>query len=70
MYPSARRSGRSACPTPTPARPAAGHAEAPVDADVRLIMARLADPGVPAEEKKLIRDTLRQLAHRQVRLAG
>lgn len=45
-------------------------AETPVDADVRLIMTRLADPGVPAEEKKLIRDTLRQLAHRQVRLAG
>ncbi|MEE6260275.1 helix-turn-helix domain-containing protein [Plantactinospora sonchi] len=44
--------------------------EPPVDADLRMIMARLADPGVPADEKKLIRDTLRQLAHRQIRRAG
>ena len=44
--------------------------EPPVDADLRMIMSRLADPGVPADEKKLIRDTLRQLAHRQIRRAG
>ncbi|GAB3157762.1 hypothetical protein GCM10027290_59510 [Micromonospora sonneratiae] len=33
-----------------------------VEADLRAILARLADPAVPAEEKKLIRDTLHQLA--------
>ncbi|MGI5211890.1 helix-turn-helix domain-containing protein [Plantactinospora sp. CA-290183] len=45
-------------------------AEAPVDGDLRVIMSRLADPGFPAEEKKLIRDLLRYLAHRPARKAG
>jgi len=45
-------------------------AEPPIDADLRMIMDRLADPGVPAEEKKLIRDLLRYLAHRNIQRAG
>ncbi|MFC6019756.1 helix-turn-helix domain-containing protein [Plantactinospora solaniradicis] len=44
--------------------------EPPVDADLRVIMTRLTDPAVAPEEKKLIRDMLRYLAHRQVRRAG
>ena len=44
--------------------------EPPIDADLRVVMARLADPGVPAEEKKLIRDLLRYLAHRNIQRAG
>lgn len=44
--------------------------EPPIDADLRVIMARLADPAVPPEEKKLIHDMLRYLAHRPVRRAG
>jgi transcriptional regulator with XRE-family HTH domain len=43
---------------------------APLDADVRVILSRLADPTVPADEKKLIRDMLRYLARRPVRSAG
>ncbi|WP_091555833.1 helix-turn-helix domain-containing protein [Micromonospora pattaloongensis] len=52
--------------------PAQRRAEPPssVDADVRVILARLADPAVPAPEKKLIRDLLRYLARRPVRRAG
>ncbi|HEY0699092.1 MAG TPA: helix-turn-helix transcriptional regulator [Micromonospora sp.] len=41
-----------------------------VDGEIRLILARLADPGVPVEEKKVIRDLLRYLARRPVRRAG
>nr|MDT0662486.1 helix-turn-helix transcriptional regulator [Micromonospora sp. DSM 115978] len=41
--------------------------DGPVDADVRVILTRLADPAVPIEEKKLIRDLLRYLATRPVR---
>ncbi|WP_229400441.1 helix-turn-helix domain-containing protein [Micromonospora okii] len=44
--------------------------EAPVEADVRVILQRLADPAVPAEEKHHIRDLLRYLARRPVRRAG
>jgi transcriptional regulator with XRE-family HTH domain len=40
------------------------------DADIRVIQNRLADPRVPAEEKKMIRDLLRYLAHRPARRAG
>lgn len=43
------------------------HSDGPVDADIRVILARLADPGVPVEEKKLIRDLIRYLARRPVR---
>jgi transcriptional regulator with XRE-family HTH domain len=32
-------------------------------ADVQKILARLTDPGVPAAEKRVIRDMLRYLAH-------
>jgi transcriptional regulator with XRE-family HTH domain len=49
---------------------AGGDADAPIDADVGVILARLADPAVPAAEKKLIRDLLRYLASRPVRRAG
>jgi transcriptional regulator with XRE-family HTH domain len=42
----------------------------PVDADIRVIKARLADPAVPVEEKKLIRDLLRYLARRPVERPG
>ncbi|MEV7227444.1 helix-turn-helix domain-containing protein [Polymorphospora sp. NPDC051019] len=45
-------------------------AEPPLEADVEVILGRLADPAVPAEEKKLIRDMLRYLAQRPVRRAG
>jgi transcriptional regulator with XRE-family HTH domain len=38
-----------------------------VDADIRVILGRLGDPGVPVEEKKLIRDLLSYLASRPVR---
>lgn len=44
--------------------------EPPLEADVQVILARLADPTVPADEKKLIRDLLRYLARRPVRRAG
>ncbi|MFU8853647.1 helix-turn-helix domain-containing protein [Micromonospora sp. SL1-18] len=44
--------------------------ETPVEADVRVILERLADPSVPAEEKHHIRDLLRYLARRPVRRAG
>ncbi|KXK61910.1 XRE family transcriptional regulator [Micromonospora fluostatini] len=44
--------------------------DTPVEADVRVILERLADPGIPAEEKHHIRDLLRYLAHRPVRRAG
>lgn len=40
------------------------------EGDVRIILARLTDPGVAAEEKKLIRGMLRYLASRPVRRAG
>lgn len=40
------------------------------EADVRIILARLTDPGVAAEEKKLIRGILRYLARRPIRRAG
>lgn len=40
------------------------------EADVRIILARLTDPAVAAEEKKLIRGMLRYLASRPVRRAG
>ncbi|RKR90003.1 helix-turn-helix protein [Micromonospora pisi] len=40
------------------------------DADLRVILSRLADPNVPADEKQLIRDLLRYLAQRPVRRAG
>jgi transcriptional regulator with XRE-family HTH domain len=60
---------------PAPAEPAAPHRRSPtgepgMDADVRVILGRLADPNVPAAEKKLIRDLLRYLASRPVRRAG
>ena len=42
----------------------------PVEADVRVILDRLAAPNVPAEEKHHIRDLLRYLARRPVRRAG
>ena len=45
-------------------------ADAQIDADVRVILTRLADPTVPADEKQLIRDLLRYLAQRPVRKAG
>jgi transcriptional regulator with XRE-family HTH domain len=38
-------------------------AEPDAQADVRKIMARLSDPGVPAADKRVIRDMLRYLAH-------
>ncbi|NLU77139.1 helix-turn-helix transcriptional regulator [Micromonospora sp. HNM0581] len=38
-----------------------------VEADVRVILQRLADPSVPAEEKHHIRDLLRYLARRPIR---
>ncbi|MEV0392126.1 helix-turn-helix domain-containing protein [Polymorphospora rubra] len=44
--------------------------EPPLEADVEVILGRLADPTVPAEEKKLIRDMLRYLAQRPVRRVG
>ncbi|WP_320069270.1 helix-turn-helix domain-containing protein [Micromonospora sp. RTGN7] len=44
--------------------------EGPVEADVRVILQRLADPAVPAEEKHHIRDLLRYLARRPARRAG
>jgi len=40
------------------------------EADVRIILARLTDPGVAADEKRLIRSILRYLASRPVRRAG
>lgn len=40
--------------------------DASVEADVRVILDRLADPAAPVEEKQLIRDLLRSLAHRPV----
>jgi hypothetical protein len=42
----------------------------PVDADLRAIVSRLTDPTVPAEEKRLIRDTLRHLAGRELKRVG
>ena len=47
-----------------------GAEDGPVEADVRVILDRLADPNVPAEEKHHIRDLLRYLARRPVRRAG
>ncbi|MFC0031017.1 helix-turn-helix domain-containing protein [Micromonospora chaiyaphumensis] len=47
-----------------------GAEEGAVEADVRVILERLADPNVPAEEKHHIRDLLRYLARRPVRRAG
>lgn len=44
--------------------------DSPVEADVRVILQRLADPTVPAEEKHHIRDLLRYLARRPIRRAG
>jgi transcriptional regulator with XRE-family HTH domain len=44
--------------------------DAPVEADVRVILDRLADPTVPADEKHQIRDLLRYLARRPARRAG
>lgn len=44
--------------------------DAAAEADVRIILARLTDPGVAAEEKKLIRGMLRYLASRPARRAG
>ncbi|MGC5028984.1 helix-turn-helix domain-containing protein [Micromonospora sp. DT229] len=44
--------------------------EGSVEADVRVILQRLADPTVPAEEKHHIRDLLRYLARRPIRRAG
>ncbi|MEU6022383.1 helix-turn-helix domain-containing protein [Micromonospora sp. NPDC048871] len=44
--------------------------DGPVEADVRVILQRLADPSVPAEEKHHIRDLLRYLARRPIRRAG
>jgi transcriptional regulator with XRE-family HTH domain len=49
---------------------AAKRADAQIDADVRVILSRLADPAVSADEKQLIRDLLRYLAQRPVRKAG
>lgn len=49
---------------------ARGRAGARVDEDIRLILARLADPHVATEEKKVIRDGLRDLARRPIRRAG
>ncbi|GAB2923575.1 hypothetical protein GCM10027280_08320 [Micromonospora polyrhachis] len=45
-------------------RRAAAEDASSVAADVRTIMARLADPAVPVAEKQLIRDMLRHLARR------
>jgi transcriptional regulator with XRE-family HTH domain len=44
--------------------------ERSVEAEVRIILRRLADPAVPAEEKHHIRDLLRYLARRPIRRAG
>lgn len=41
--------------------------DGPVEADVRVILQRLTDPAVPAEEKHHIRDLLRYLARRPIR---
>ncbi|MER7167619.1 helix-turn-helix domain-containing protein [Micromonospora sp. NPDC000207] len=40
--------------------------ENPVEADIRVILDRLADPRIPAEEKHHIRDLLRYLARRPI----
>ncbi|MGW0435414.1 helix-turn-helix domain-containing protein [Micromonospora sp. NPDC003197] len=45
-------------------RPATVEDDSTVAADVRKILARLADPVVPSAEKRLIRDMLRHLARR------
>ncbi|MFK3981329.1 helix-turn-helix domain-containing protein [Micromonospora sp. NPDC050397] len=64
---------------PEPAAPPVGRsratgarrrADGQADADVRVILSRLADPTVPADEKQLIRDLLSYLARRPVRRAG
>lgn len=47
-----------------------GGCEPPIDADLQVIINRLADPAVPAAEKQLIRDLLRYLARRPMRRAG
>ncbi|MFV2099759.1 helix-turn-helix domain-containing protein [Micromonospora sp. LOL_024] len=44
--------------------------DGPVEADMRVILQRLADPSVPAEEKHHIRDLLRYLARRPTRRAN
>ncbi|BCJ60093.1 hypothetical protein Jiend_35150 [Micromonospora endophytica] len=44
--------------------------DSPVEADVRVILQRLSDPAVPAEEKHHIRDLLRYLARRPIRRVG
>ncbi|MFI6758745.1 multiprotein-bridging factor 1 family protein [Micromonospora sp. NPDC050417] len=61
-------------PARRPGRPPSGgtrkRADDQVDADLRVILTRLADPTVPADEKQLICDLLRYLAQRPVRRAG
>jgi transcriptional regulator with XRE-family HTH domain len=42
-------------------------APAPMDPDVEKVLRRLADPGVPDQEKYLIRETIRGLASRPSR---
>ncbi|WP_329106999.1 helix-turn-helix domain-containing protein [Micromonospora sp. NBC_01699] len=66
------RDERRQSPTGTGIRTgrAAKRADAQIDADVRVILTRLADPSVPTDEKQLIRDLLRYLAQRPVRKAG
>jgi transcriptional regulator with XRE-family HTH domain len=44
--------------------------EPPVEADMRAILDRLADPAIAPEEKHHIRDLLRYLARRPIRRAG
>lgn len=44
--------------------------DTPVEADVQVILDRLADPAVAADEKHQIRDLLHYLAHRPARRAG
>ncbi|MEV4758699.1 helix-turn-helix domain-containing protein [Micromonospora sp. NPDC049559] len=56
---------REPVPPRRPALPETG-----MEADIRVILGRLADPAVPAAEKKLIRDLLHYLASRPVRRAG
>src|SRR5438046_902129 len=53
-----------------PADRPAGSATTAVDADIQTILARLADPGVGAEEKTVIRQMLRYLARGALRRAG
>ncbi|MER7459488.1 helix-turn-helix domain-containing protein [Micromonospora sp. NPDC126480] len=57
-------------PDAGPSSPRRRSDDGPVDADVRVILQRLADPAVPAEEKHHIRDLLRYLARRPIRRVG